>query len=166
MILPRVYYDCGDGYAADGYGCNSAWGNYGRWILTAAIIVALFFLFFLFACITARRRRRAGMNPYRGTGWAAGRTPPGHAPATYAGAPPQQYNSGYTTGPAPPPVYSPPAGQSYYGNGSQGYFGGQQNAYELQQPTSSYQPQSGGDPVYSAPTGPPPGKKGGDGIIR
>lgn len=107
------------------------------------------------------------MNPYRGTGWAAGRTPPGHAPATYTGAPAQQYNSGYTSGPAPPPVYSPPVGQTYYGNsnGNEGYFGGQQNSYELQQPTSAYQPPRGGDPVYSAPVGPPPGKKG-DGIIR
>lgn len=120
------------------------------------------------------------MNPYRGTGWAAGRVPPGHAPAQYTGAQPyyagNQYNQGQNQA-APP--YSPTNNQSgaegyygnqgnqgYYGNNQagQGYFGGQQNGVEIQQPNSSYQPQRGGDPVYSPPAGPPPAK--GDGIIR
>lgn len=52
---------CGDGYADDGYGCNSAWGDYGRWILTAAIIVALFFLFFLFAYVSLSIRWPEGV---------------------------------------------------------------------------------------------------------
>ncbi|CAF9907218.1 MAG: hypothetical protein HETSPECPRED_007073 [Heterodermia speciosa] len=131
--------------------------------------------------MSARRRRRQGMNPYRGTGWAAGRVPPGHAPAQYTGAQPyyagNQYNQGQNQA-APP--YSPTnnqggadgyyannqGNQGYYGNNQagQGYFGGQQNGVELQQPNSSYQPQRGGDPVYSPPAGPPPGK--GDGIVR
>lgn len=127
------------------------------------------------SCVTARRRRRQGLTPYRGTGWAAGRPPAGHAPAQYTGnaQPAPSYNNqpGYNpsyndnqTGGAP--VYSPPpANQNYYGNGgaNQGYFGGQQSGVELQQPNNTYQPQRGGDQVYNPPAGPPPGK---DGIVR
>lgn len=113
------------------------------------------------------------MTPYRGTGWAGGRTPAGHAPAQYTGAQPYyagnpQYNNAAQG--AAPPVYSPPPNQTYYGNGqgngqgNPGYFGGQESGIELQQPQSAYQPQRGGDPVYAPPMGPPPGK--GDGIIR
>ncbi|KAL9597377.1 MAG: hypothetical protein Q9219_005186 [cf. Caloplaca sp. 3 TL-2023] len=119
-------------------------------------------------CITARRRRRQGMTPYRGTGWAAGRTPPGHAPAQYTGAQPY-YGGGapnqYNNQPAAQPVYSPPPNQNYYGNqgSNQGYFGGQQSGVELQSPNNTYQPPRGGDQVYNPPAGPPPGK---DGIVR
>lgn len=124
----------------------------------------------LSSCITSRRRRRNGLAPYRGTGWAAGKTPPGHAPATYTGAPQpgyggDQYNQGA------PPVYSPPPNNGYYGNNNAGYganqsyFGGNQpNGIELQQPQNAYQPATGGDPVYQAPYGAPPAKN--DGIIR
>ena len=113
------------------------------------------------------------MNPYRGTGWAGGRVPAGHAPAQYTGnaQPAAPYygngNNQYET--SQPPIYSPSQNQNYYGNGhgqNEGYFGGQQSGIELQAPQSAYQPQRGGDPVYSAPEGPPPGKKAGDGIIR
>ena len=120
-------------------------------------------------CITARRRRAAGAVPFRGTGWAAGRTPAGHAPAQYTGSQPyhggNQYNSQAPN--AAPPVYSAPGNQEYYGNGgaNQGYFGGQQSGIELQPPQGAYQPQRGGDAVYNPPAGPPPGK-GGDGVIR
>jgi len=103
------------------------------------------------------------MNPYRGTGWLGGNTPPGHAPATYTGASPY-HGANINNVPAPP--YSPHPNQTYYGNGNQGYFGGQQSGIELQQPQSAYQPARGGDPVYSPPVGPPPGKKEGDGIVR
>lgn len=114
-------------------------------------------------CITARRRRRAGNVPFRGTGWAAGRTPAGHAPAQYTGAQPY-----YGNNQQPPPVYGAPQNQTYYGNdnpSNQGYFGGQQSGVELQQPQGAYRPPGGGDPVYNPPAGAPPGK-GGDGIIR
>ena len=121
------------------------------------------------SCITARRRKRAGLNPYRGTGWAAGQTPFGHGPAQYTGGPAQQpyfqpqSNNGYGTEQHQnPPVYSPPQ----YGGQNQGYFGGQQSGIELQQPPNAYQSQSGGQPVYDAPQGPPPGKKFGDGVVR
>ena len=115
------------------------------------------------------------MAPYRGTGWAGGRVPAGHAPAQYTGAQPQ-----YAGAPQPAPPYSPTnnqgAAQGYYGNnqgnqgyygnnqGNQGYFGGQQNGIELQQPNNTYQPYGAGEAVYSPPPGPPPGK--GDGIVR
>ncbi|KAL8691366.1 MAG: hypothetical protein Q9218_003386 [Villophora microphyllina] len=157
-------YRCPSGTYSDSYGnCyrRSGWNNWGRWIVVAVIIVVAFFIFFAFACVTARRRRRQGMTPYRGTGWAGGRTPAGHAPAQYTGNQPA-----YGGPPAGQPVYSPPPpNQGYYGNNAnQGYFGGQQqNGVELQQPDHSYQPQRGGDQVYSPPSGPPPGK---DGIIR
>ena len=133
-------------------------------IVLAAIIVGAFFIFLLFSCITARRRRRQGMNPYRGTGWAAGRTPPGHAPAQYTGAQPYYANNNATA----PPVYSPPVNQGYYnqapsGGANQGYFGGQQQGVELQQPEHAYA--RAGEQVYQAPPGPPPQKQG-DGIIR
>ncbi|KAL8678479.1 MAG: hypothetical protein Q9186_005183 [Xanthomendoza sp. 1 TL-2023] len=106
------------------------------------------------------------MSPYRGTGWAAGRPPAGHAPAQYTSSQPPApfynsqptYNANQTDG---GPIYSPPAtNQNYYGNGgaNQGYFGGQQTGVELQQPNNSYQPQRGGDQVYNPPPGPPPGK--------
>ncbi|MCJ1240944.1 hypothetical protein MMC14_008948 [Varicellaria rhodocarpa] len=117
-------------------------------------------------CLNARRRRRAGLNPYRGTGWLAGQTPPGHAPAQYAGPPQPYYNNtpqqGYDQN---PPVYAPPQTQNY-GAEHHGYFGGQQTGIELQQPNNSYQPQRGVEPVYGAPDGPPPAKRNGDGIIR
>ncbi|KAL8841936.1 MAG: hypothetical protein Q9170_000716 [Blastenia crenularia] len=113
------------------------------------------------SCVTARRRRRQGMTPYRGTGWAAGRTPAGHAPAQYTGAQPSYGN----IQPTAQPVYAPPTNQNYYGNqgANQSYFGGQQSGVELQSPNNTYQPPRGGDQVYNPPAGPPPGK---DGIVR
>lgn len=128
-----------------------------------------FFLFLAFSCITARRRRRQGQNPYRGTGWAAGRTPPGHAPAQYTGQPAPYYGNNNA---APP--YSPPANpgaynagynnQGYGGGANQSYFGGQQQGVELQQPENAYA--RGGENVYAPPAGEPPSKKAGDGIVR
>ena len=103
------------------------------------------------------------MTPYRGTGWLGGNTPPGHGPATYTEPQPYYGNNTYT---APAPPYTTQPNQTYYGNGNQGYFGGQQSGIELQQPQSAYQPARGGDPVYAPPAGPPPGKKEGDGVIR
>lgn len=109
-------------------------------------------------CITARRRRRSGFIPYRGTGWAAGRFPPNQGPAPYNG--PQQYYGGNQHPPpqAAAPPYSP-SHQGYYGNtgSNQGYFGGQQQTgVELQPPQNTFQPQRGGDAVYEPPSGPPP----------
>ncbi len=97
----------------------------------------MFFIFLIFSRITARRRRRQGLQPFRGTGWAQGRTPAGHAPAQYSGA--QPYYGNNTNDAAAPPVYSAPATQGYYNQGAnQGYFGGQQQGVELQQPENAY----------------------------
>jgi len=159
---------CYDNFTGRYYTCNSTWNNWGRWVLLAVVIVVFLLAFFLCSCFTARRRRRSGQQPFYGTGWAAGKPPAGHAPATYNGGwggnqQPQQepYYSNPEHGQAAPP-YSPPANQTYYGGQNQSYY--DQNI-ELQQPSTSYQPQRGGDPVYEPPTGPPPGKQG-DGIIR
>lgn len=168
-IIPR-YTNCNTYESdCDDYDGTSPWYNYGRWIVLGAIVIGAFLIFVIFSCITSRRRRRLGHSPYRGTGWAAGATPAGHAPAQYTGAPPQPY---FASNNQAPPVYSPPvSNQGYYNQGheqNQGYFGGQQQGVELQQPESAHAPQRGGEPVYdfAPPVGPPPGKKGGDGIIR
>jgi len=75
----------------------------------------------------------------------------------------QPYHGG-----APAPPYSPQVENNATGNtfnSNDGYYGhGQQSGIELQQPTNAYQPQRGGDPVYDAPAGPPPGK--GDYVVR
>ncbi|MCJ1457862.1 hypothetical protein MMC28_008231 [Mycoblastus sanguinarius] len=157
LLLSRYYNnDCDDGIDdGDCSSYNSPWSNWGRWVVLAAIIVIAFLVFLSFSCINARRRRRQGMQPYRGTGWAAGRTPEGHGPAQYTGASASQP---YYPNPAPP-VYSPQQNQGY---ANQGYFGGQQQGVELQQPENTYQPVYN----YAPPAGPPPGKKDGDGIIR
>lgn len=171
-LQARQYTYCNGYQYSYGYDCgNSAWGSYGRWILLAAVIIGSFLLFLAFSCITARRRRRAGLNPYRGTAWTNG----GWGGNTYQNNP-QAYNRpaygnnqyGSNPGAAAPPVYSPPKENTgYYGNGNganQGYFGGQQSGIELQQPGNSYQPGRGGDELYAAPQGPPPSKQ--DGVIR
>nr|OQO28795.1 hypothetical protein B0A51_04938 [Rachicladosporium sp. CCFEE 5018] len=133
----------------DAYGrtrCNSAWSNWARWLVLALIILFAFFIFFVFSCITARRRRKAGHMPYRGTGWTLGRTPAGHAPAQYNGAAPQYGNQQnqqpyYNNSNNPPPAYGQGANAGYYGNN---------NPIELQQPQQAY----GG--AYAPPKGPPP----------
>ena len=103
-----------------------------------------------------------GYAPYRGTGWAAGRTPPGHAPAQYNSAQPyyanqnqNQYQGGWNNQPAPPPTYG----------ASQDYYGQQRGDVELQQPQQAHT-YGGGSGGYAPPSGPPPGKVQNDGIIR
>jgi len=146
----------------DFYGCYSGWNSWGRWVALVVIVVAMVVLAFLFSCYSNRRRRRRGMAPMYGTGWLpygglGGNKPPGQQNPGY------YHNDPYNGGAAPP--YEPPIVGQQTGNtfnSNEGYYG--HNAYELQQPQSSYQPQRGGDPVYNAPDGPPPRK--GDGIIR
>lgn len=105
----------------------------------------------------------------------AGKPPAGQQSGYYNSN--QPYNGGQPFHPAPP--YSPPvanqntgntfnSNEGYYGQHNNGYgggYGGQQNGIELQPPQNVYAPRgTGGEPVYEAPQGPPPGK--GDGIIR
>jgi len=136
----------------------TTWDSWGRWVALAVIVVVFILLAFLFS----RRRRRRGMAPMYGTGWMGGGNKP---PANQYGGPGNYYaNQPYNGGAAPP--YEPPVPNQATGttfNSNEGYYGGH-NAYELQQPQSSYQPQRGGDPVYDAPAGAPPKK--GDGVIR
>ena len=103
-----------------------------------------------------------------GTGWMPGPKYNYGQNGQHSYYPNQPYNGG-----APAPPYSPPINNQATGNtfnSNDGYYGGhhgyggQQNGIELQQPSSAYQPQRGGDPVYDAPVGPPPGK--GDYVIR
>lgn len=62
----------------------------------------------------------------------------------------QGYYGGYDQNGAAPP---------YSGAQNSGYHGGQQTGgYEMQAPSNTYQPQRGGDPGYSPPSGAPPGK--------
>ncbi|KAJ4375324.1 hypothetical protein N0V83_002410 [Neocucurbitaria cava] len=110
------------------------------------------------SCITARRRRKAGRQPFYGTGWAS-------RPGQHGNAQPYYNNNTYGnhTNAQPAPPYSANAApnntnQGYYGGGgaNQSYYG-QQNGVELQSPQPAY----GG---YAPPPGPPPAK--GDGIVR
>lgn len=98
-----------------------------------------------FSCISARRRRKAGRQPFYGTGW-AGRVPVGHGAA--------QYNPNYNTQQpqynAPPPNYN----QTTDSGANQSYFGGQRDV-EMQPPQNVYQ---GGENGFQPPAGPPPGK--------
>ena len=108
------------------------------------------------SCLTARRRRKAGRQPFYGTGWAAR---PGQGGATNAQP---YYNNNYNQQPAPP-YSTEPNNSGYYGGGgaNQGYYNNQQqNGVELQSPQPAY----GGQGGYQPPPGPPPGK--GDGIVR
>ncbi|KAG4423548.1 hypothetical protein IFR04_003371 [Cadophora malorum] len=148
----------------------STWDNWGRWV--ALVLIVLFFLFLglAFSCISQRRRRRRGLAPMYGTGWMGGKHNGAQQHQQYGnnGAWAHQQQGGYQ---APPPPYMGnqatgttfQSNDGYYGHGNQGY-GQQSGGIELQQPGASYQPQRGGDNVYEAPMGPPPGK--GDGIIR
>ncbi|KAF2760157.1 hypothetical protein EJ05DRAFT_474061 [Pseudovirgaria hyperparasitica] len=159
---------CRDAYTGRIYRCNSAWSDWVRWVVLAVIVIAFLLLFFLCSCITARRRRRAGRTPFYGTGWAVGRTAPGHGVPTYNNnnqwaqpAPP--YTPSNTGTPGQGGYYAPPPGAPPGENA--GYYGNQHNGVELQQPQHAHNYNRGGEDVYAPPLGPPPGKKD-DGIIR
>lgn len=94
-----------------------------------------------------------GYTPYRGTGWTLGRTPPGHAPATYNGDSNAHYQGAQTSQPYynnsnnAPPAYEPQPNNSY-----------PMRDVGVQEPAATY----GG--AYAPPKGPPPGHN--DGIVR
>ncbi|EAT89817.1 hypothetical protein HBI56_032290 [Parastagonospora nodorum] len=138
------------------YRCyRSAWDNWVRWLVLGVVVIGFLLLFVLCSCLTARRRRKAGRQPFYGTGWAAR---PGNGTNTAQ----PYYANGQNNYAAPAPPYSPPndVNNGYYGGGAnQGYYNnGQQNGVELQSPQPTY---GGG---YAPPPGPPPTK--GDGIVR
>ena len=138
---------CYNNYTRQYYTCSS-WDRYGRWIFLACIIVFALFVFFLFSCLTARRRRKLGYQPYKGTAWTLGRTPAGHGAANY--------NPNYQQQQTQQPYYNNsnnPAPQ-YNTGGNNGYYG---NEAGVQQPPASYGGYNSGQPVYAPPAGKPPG---------
>jgi len=151
-------YDCGR---------YSTWDNWGRWVALAVIVIAFILLALAFSCFNNRRRRRRGVAPMYGTAWMPGSKYNYGNNGQNGYYPNQPYHGG-----APAPPYEPPINNQNTGNtfnSNDGYYGhhgygGQQSGVELQQPSSVYQPQRGGDPVYDAPVGPPPGK--GDYVVR
>lgn len=168
-LLPRQYYNGNNcnSYGGYYYDCYSPFYSWGRWVVLIAIIFFFVVLFLGVTCLSARRRRSRGLTPYQGTGWLAGKTPPGHAQPTYVSEP-GGYQAQYAqNGAAPPYGATPTAG--YYGNnqGATGHIGQQQTGIELQSPPNAYtQPTRGADQVYNAPQvvdQAPPTK---DGIIR
>lgn len=165
---------CYDSYRRRYYTCNRAWSTWGRWVLFSIIVVGFILFFFLFSCLSARRRRKRGLQPFYGTGW-VGNTPAGHGAANYnpqyqgqnQAQPQPQYNYASQQSPVQDGGYQNQtqgtygSNQGYFGGqqtGTAGYYGGQQTgAAELQQPPHVYR---AGDPVYAPPAGPPPGKTG------
>ncbi|KMU83563.1 hypothetical protein CIHG_01346 [Coccidioides immitis H538.4] len=105
-------------------------------------------LLFSLSCISARRRRSRGMQPYMGTGWAANMGPWGK-PGDQRPAPQYQYQQ-----PPPPQYTSGPYYGGYANNQAPGETSQQQTGIELQQPQHAYR----GDGVYEPPSGPPPQK--------
>ncbi|KAK4508766.1 hypothetical protein PRZ48_002505 [Zasmidium cellare] len=80
---------------------NDAWDDWERWVVLGVVLGAIFLIlvgFLIFSCITARKRQRAGIKPYKGTAWTLGVTPPGHNPPTYT--------KDVELGPPPPPAYA------------------------------------------------------------
>ncbi|TKA68393.1 hypothetical protein B0A55_08931 [Friedmanniomyces simplex] len=149
----NCYYNSSNNYVCNG----STWSNWARWLVLALIILGALFVFFLFSCLTARRRRKMGYQPYHGTGWALGRTPPGHAPATYNARPQQEqpttaapYYNNNSNSPynANPPAYG--AANDYYGGN---------NDVEMQPPQPVYGANNNRKAdQYAPPVGPPPGR--------
>lgn len=131
---------------------RSNWSFWGRWVLLALALGFILLLFVLF-CVRSRRARRRGARPMYGTGWMA------PAGGKFAPAPPQQQwgapPGGYGMQGQPPPPPPPAYGQEHYGPpppGPSPYAGYGPPDGGIQQPPGTYQP------VYSPPTGPPPGK--------
>ncbi|KAJ4297238.1 hypothetical protein N0V88_004156 [Collariella sp. IMI 366227] len=144
---------CGSGaYRANNGLCYSysGWYWWGRWVL-AGLAVLFFFLVLALLFRNSRRRRRHGARPMYGTGWMA--PPPPYQP------PPPQYaqqdpNGGYY----PPPQQQQqqqqdPNGGYKYGQGD-GYYAGNQEGIQLQQPSHAYHRDTGTE--YAPPPGPPP----------
>ncbi|CZT14149.1 uncharacterized protein RCC_00122 [Ramularia collo-cygni] len=142
---------CYDRYYNRYYNCTSRWNSWVRWLVLGLIVAAAIVLFMLFSCVTARRRRKMGHQPWRGTGWAVSSNPPAHNAPTYNNnAQPYYANYNNSNNPAPPPAYQP-------GGANQGYYG-QQNGTELQQPQQTYGGYRSGESAFEPPKGPPPGR--------
>jgi len=139
VVLDKRYTYCQDQYGRT-YRCNSTWESWARWLLLGLVILVVFFLCLSISCVSARRRRRAGRQPFYGTGWVPGNNnQQRHGQQQGWAGNNQQYGGGQQyayTQPAPP-YQQPP------------YRENQQSGIELQRPNETYAP----------PSGPPPGKK-------
>lgn len=113
--------------------------------------------FFLCSCLSQRRRRKAGRQPFYGTGWTQN--------LPFGGG--NSYGNNYQNKPsyqAPPPQYGQENNynqhEGFYGQNTggqnQSYFGGRQTELEMQPPQNVYgaRDQSG----FAPPPGPPPSK--------
>ncbi|KAL2131581.1 hypothetical protein VTI74DRAFT_4878 [Chaetomium olivicolor] len=139
---------CGDGrYRASNGLCYtySSWYWWGRWVF-AALAVVFFFLVLALIFRNSRRRRRQGMQPMYGTGWMA-------PPPAYQAPPPQYAPQDPAGGYYGPPPQQQPQGGYKYGQGD-GYYAGNQEGIQLQQPAQAYH--RGTDADYAPPPGPPP----------
>ncbi|KAL2263036.1 hypothetical protein VTK26DRAFT_8491 [Humicola hyalothermophila] len=116
----------------------SSWHWWGRWVFAGLCVL---FILIVFALLfrNSRRRRMQGRQPIYGTGWMA---PPAYYP------PPPQY-----TPQDPAASYPPPPGGHKYGQ-NDGYYYGNQEGIQLQQPPHTYQRDP--EPEYAPPPGPPP----------
>ncbi|KAI6368649.1 hypothetical protein MCOR25_004604 [Pyricularia grisea] len=153
-MLAKRADGCPDGYYRSGNYCyrGSGWYWWGRWVLTAVVLLGIIVIIMLIARTSARRRRARGMAPIYGTGWV------GPKPTAYQNNPNTYY--------PPPPQYSAnPQQPQYTGtafNPNDGYYGGQQSG--VQPPANTYAPPQHNAPPaasgdnYAPPPGPPPGK--------
>jgi len=158
-LAPRQYYgyggygsnQCYNSYQRQYYYCSN-WDRWGRWVLLAVIIAVALLVFFLFSCITARRRRKLGYQPYRGTAWTLGRPPAGHGQAKYNNTYPQQEQQPYyNNSNNPAPAYQ------QTGNSNAGYYGND-NSAPVAQPGATYSGYNSGHAQYQPPAGKPPGQ--------
>lgn len=141
---------------------NSAWYYWGRWVLAGILVLIFVLVLCALGCCSSRRRKKKGAAPMYGTGWMAN----GYNPQPQYGQQQAQYGYGQQQGQyGQPPAYGHQqqgqyqnpqyTGQTY--NPNDGYYAGQNEGIQLQQPQNAYAPR-GADNDYAPPSGPPPGK--------
>lgn len=108
------------------------------------VLFVVLMAFIIFSCVSARRRRKMGFAPYRGTGWAGGRN--NNAQPQYNNSQPY-YNN--TSQQQPAPAYNAAPAATHNGGAAQDYYGNG----GVQQPMQTY---NRGHEEYKPPTGPPP----------
>jgi hypothetical protein len=160
-LQPRQYgYNyCPSGYSGRNCENRNDWYWWGRWVV-AGVILLICIVSLVICSITARRRRRRGVQPFYGTGWmatgqkyGAHNQQQGYNMNAYQQPqyPQQNNNQGWTN---PPPAYGQQQPQ-YTGSTfrpSDGYYGdGQQSG--VQAPQNTYNRDG-----FNPPAGPPPGK--------
>jgi len=117
-LAERDYYTCTGGYCY-----YSSWYSWQRWVVLGVLLIITTILIFSCACLSARRRRHRGVQPFYGTAWAA--PPPaydvhniGTTGPQYGGHTGTGYNTGQqyaAHGHTSPPGYTPQSNTGYYG---------------------------------------------------